>query len=688
MEILRDELGVPHCYAESEDEAFFAQGWTHAEDRLWQMEYDRRRAQGRMAEVVGVGALAADVFYRRLDLPAFVRVDVDALNGNTLAMLDAYARGVNAWVDANPLPREFDVASVGFAFWEPWHSLLVFRVRHLLMGSARGKLWRSVVAATLGSDLAHNMVPGWGEDHIACVPPAAPCPSGPMQGLGEVDGGSNNWVLAGARTASGLPLLAGDPHRELEAPNVYVQGHVACPEWDVLGLGMPGVPGFSHFGHNDRVAWSITHAMADDQDLYAYAPGSFAVTRRESVSVRDGDPVSVDVVQTPRGPLINDRLALCWTATADVNLGFDAMAPMLRSDSVSSLFETMRPWVEPVNSLLAADVEGNVGYLLRGRLPRRRRPESAWLPVPGNDDSFAWNGWVDFENLPRSENPNGGYLFSANNAIAASPTAPYVGMDVAAPWRATRIVRALDELVDATVEDMSSIHRDVVSMPARRVMARLDGWAPLVGWDGSMDASSTAAAAYAVFRRELLLVVLERSGLAAVVGSPENRVLPGVLPESVLWRVVEQQAHAGETGLLGGWTWDETFEAARRRADDVWTGETWGELHTTAQRHVLGGLDPTLHPRHRVPVSGDLDTVFATGIVPTAGLEARAGSVARYAFDVGDWDRSGWVVPLGVAGSPPSEHADDQQAAWADGRLLPAPYTRAAVEESAGRVVG
>lgn len=688
MEILRDELGVPHCYTDSEDEAFYAQGWVHAEDRLWQMEYDRRRALGRMAEVVGASAVAADVFYRRIDLPVFVLADVAALRGETVAMLEAYGRGVNGWVDAHPLPREFDVAGVDFAPWEPWHSLLVFRVRHLLMGSARGKLWRSVVARALGSKVAHTIVPGWGENHIACVPPGAPSPPGAHNGIGEVDGGSNNWVLAGARTASGRPLLAGDPHRELESPNVYVQGHVICPEWNVLGLGMPGVPGFSHFGHNDRVAWSITHAMADDQDLFEFAPGSFPVARSESVSVRDGDAASVDIVHTPRGPLITDGLALCWTATADLNLGFDAMAPMLRVGSVSGLFETMRPWVEPVNSLLAADVDGNVGYQLRGRLPRRRRTEAAWLPVAGDDESFGWDGWVDFDDLPRAENPIGGYLFSANNAIAASPSAPYVGMDVAPPWRAIRIAGALDALHDATVDDMAALHRDVVSLPARRVMKRLGDWAPLNGWDGSMEASSTAAGAYAVFRRELLFVVLERSGLDAVLSTAENRVLPGVLPESVLWRVVEQQSDAGDVALLDGWTWAGAFDAARRRADEVWQGETWGELHTTAQRHVLGALDPSLHPRQKVSVGGDLDTVFATGFVPTSGLEARAGSVARYAFDTDDWDRSGWIVPLGVAGSPPSEHADDQQAAWAEGRLSPAPFTRAAVEASSVRAVG
>jgi penicillin amidase len=214
---------------------------------------------------------------------------------------------------------------------------------------------------------------------------------------------------------------------------------------------------------------------------------------------------------------------------------------------------------------------------------------------------------------------------------------------------------------------------------------RLAGWAPVTGWDGAMDASSTAAGAYSVFRRELLLVVLERSGLGAVLTTPANRVLPGVAPESVLWRVVEQHATAGDESLLDGWSWDDAFAAALERAESVWKGETWGELHRTGQRHVLARFDPTLDPSTTVAIGGDLDTVFAMGYTPTAGLAEQAGSVARYCWDLADWDRSGWVVPLGAAGAAPSAHAGDQQESWAAGVLVPAPYTRAAVEASASK---
>ncbi len=708
VEILRDRLGIPHCYAASEHDAFFAQGFAHAADRLWQMDYDRRRGLGRWAQVAGGGAVAADAFFRRLDLRSRVVSDLGALGRAARDMLAAYAAGVNAAIERLPLPREFGLTQAVPERWEPWHSLLVYRVRHVTMGSARAKLWRAIVAEALGP-AAVALLAGAAEEHVACLPPGARIRLGRLAGLGAVDdasaAGSNNWVVAGSRTASGLPLLAGDSHRPLEVPNVYVQGHLACPEWDVLGAAMPGVPGFPHFGHNAQVAWSITHAMADDQDLYRYEvrpadagpdagghPGAGdsghagharGMARAEVIEVAGAGPVRVPAGSSERGPLISDGLALAWTATAEPNLGFDALPAMLRARSVGELFEAMRPWNEPVNNLLAADRDGTIGYLTRGRIPVRARQEAALLPVPAEDPSYGWRGWVAFEDLPRSVNPEAGFFLSANNRILAAedgPGVPYIGMDVAGPWRASRIATVLSGLTGATVADMAALHRDVISLPARDVAERLAGWAPLAGWDGAMLADSHAAAAYSVLRRELALLLLERSGLEAHLGHSWNRLLPGVRPESVMWQAAYAQLRRGETGMLGGWSWDQALREAIGRAERAWTGEPWGILHATAQRHPLGR--PELDPPS-VPYGGDMDTVYASPYVPVEGLATVAGSVVRYAFDVADWDRSGWIVPLGASGEPGSAHFSDQQESWRGGQLAPAPYSRAAVEATA-----
>jgi penicillin amidase len=298
--------------------------------------------------------------------------------------------------------------------------------------------------------------------------------------------------------------------------------------------------------------------------------------------------------------------------------------------------------------------------------------------VPG-DESHGWTGWVAFDDLPRCEDPPEGFLFSANNPTSVVAGAPYVGIDTATPWRARRILSAVRTMDGATVADMAALHHDVISIPARWWSRRLVGWEALTDWDGAMAAESTAAAAYSLFRLELLSVVLERSGLGQVLDHPRNRILPGVVPESVLWRVIDQHARAGDTSLLGGWTWPEAIDEARRSAEKTWDGEAWGDLHHTVHRHPLSRyFDPA-----PVPAAGDMDTVMAAAYIPTHGLAMRAGSVARYAFDLADWDRSGWVIPLGAVGEPGERHAYDQQDAWRAGRLLPAHYTRAAIDAAA-----
>jgi len=696
VEVIRDRFGVPHCFAVSEHDAFFAQGFVHASDRMWQLDYDRRRGLGRAAEASGAAAVQSDTLYRRLDLAAGARRDLARLSPAARDMLGAYAAGVNAvitnwWAEGSAAgqdgpgrqqPAEFADTGLRPEPWEPWHSLVNYRVRHLTMGSAAAKLWRAVVGEALGPSIARKMAAARSGWQLACVPPGARCQGAAPSWVGLDDGGSNNWALAGGRTESGLPLLAGDPHRPLELPNVYVQGHLSCPQWDVLGLAIPGVPGFSHFGHNARVAWCITHAMADDQDLYQVdqTPGPRAGYRNELIRVRGGQPVRIEAAGSSRGPLIVDDLALAWAAATEPNTGFDALPLMLRAQSVGELFDVMRHWVEPVNNLLAADRDGSIGYLTRGRVPVRSRPEAAWAPVRADDPSFGWRGFVAHADMPQLRNPDGDFLFSANNRILAADSGPYLGLDVAAPWRATRIVDTIGALSTATVADMAALHRDVVSLPARRIARLLGHWAPLAGWDGQMTADSTAAAAYSVLRRELALLVLERSGLAAFIEHPWNRLLPGIRAESVVWRVAGDHLEAGDESLLGGWSWHRALTEAVRRAERAWDGEPWGELHATRHRHPLGR--PELDPPS-VPYGGDMDTVQASSYIPVDGLRTAAGSVARYAFDLADWDRSGWVVPLGASGESGTPHFGDQQQAWRTGQLLPAPYSRRAVAAAA-----
>jgi penicillin amidase len=282
VEVYRDQHGIPHIRASSQWDAFLAQGFVTAQDRLWQMEYDRRRGAGRWAEVVGKSALEQDIMMRRFRLEASARADYEAVSDQTREMFDACARGVNAFIESTQtLPVEYKITGLAPEPWRPWNSLVVYKVRHILMGVFESKVWRARLVGKLGPEKVAALFPGYQPGHLLILPPGTPY-IGTLDGgleelsqgvavlnyLNETDGGSNSWALSGSRTASGKPILAGDSHRALDTPNVYYQNHLACPEFDVVGLSFPGVPGFPHFGHNQWVAWCVTHTSADYQDLY------------------------------------------------------------------------------------------------------------------------------------------------------------------------------------------------------------------------------------------------------------------------------------------------------------------------------------------------------------------------------------------------------------------------------------
>ncbi|MFZ5823802.1 MAG: penicillin acylase family protein, partial [Bacillota bacterium] len=282
VEICFDPEGVAHARARTPAGAFHAQGYLHARDRLWQMDYDRHRAYGRWAEWVGAAGVAQDRLMRRLRLGPTSRADYDHLKPETRAMLDAFSDGVNGFLaSAGSLPPEYQLLGVEPERWEPWDCLAVFKVRHVAMGLWETKLWRARLLRAVGPEAVAKLYRGNQPGERVMLPP-----DGTYSGrvgdalaelqtamealfwLQEADGGSNSWVVAGPLTRSGKPLLAGDPHRAPDVPSPYYPNHIACHAFDVTGLSFPGVPGFPHFGHNERVAWCITHTGADAQDLF------------------------------------------------------------------------------------------------------------------------------------------------------------------------------------------------------------------------------------------------------------------------------------------------------------------------------------------------------------------------------------------------------------------------------------
>ncbi len=728
--LTRDRWGIGHIDAPDALAAFRAQGWLAAADRLWQMEWDRLRFLGRWAEVAGPAAVAEDVLFRRVDLAGRARQAWGRLNPETRAMTEAYADGVNGYLATlgpDDLPAEFEAHPEVPAPWEPWHCVALYQLRHFFMGTFHRKLWRGAVALRAEPALVAAMV-GTVADDGAIVPGLRAGGPGPvdllaraeevvaanteaLRALPDADGGSNSWAVHGSRTATGGPLLAGDPHRGIEFPNVYHQCHLRCDEFDVIGLAFPGVPGFPHFGHNAGVAWCITHGMADDTDVFV-EHGPFEVTRHETVAVRDGEPVTVACADTPRGPVAlgdpaggGPALALAWTAWHGTDTTFDALWPMLRATDCDTLEAGLRPWVVPVNNVLTADTAGNISFKLRGRVVERP-PANRWTPVPG-DAAHAWDGLepVAFDRLHHWRNPDRGHLVTANNRTGDE--GPYVSLDFAGPARHDRIGQLLDGLPAATADDLTAIHLDTVSLVARRLRPLVAAATPDTGpgraardlveaWDGDVTADSAAATVVTRLRLWWTAEVLDRldattprlmtpgfpsalfSGRASFEAA--TRLLGAEGDTEGGWRLVPGLADEGLAAVLGRGLDQVAAELASELGAEP-SAWRWDRVHTMVSPHPLASVRPGFEHLHPPvdPCPGDGDTVRAGSVNPVTGARMATGSVARYLFDPLDWDRSGWVVPHGVSGVRGSGNDLDQRPQWLAGELIPMAFSPEAV---------
>ena len=721
VDIVRGECGVPHVRAQAAVDAWFGMGYACAQDRLFQLDYDRRRACGRWAEIAGPSAVGADILSRRLQLARAAKTDVSAMSSATHSAFRAYARGVNAAVadGAAPLPGHYHVES-----WEPWHSVAVFKVRHVLMGQWQHKLAQAVLLARVGPDAFSKLETRSAPGSALSVPPGGRLTrivdealadiTSHLGFLAEAEPGSNAWAVSGARTVHGGAVICNDSHRLLDTPNVYWQCHLSCPDFDVVGATFPGLPGFPHFGFNGSVGWAITHAAADNQDLYVerfegsryLTPDGWAEAtgHQERIDVLDSDPLQLEVWETRHGPVVHGdpadgvALALKYTATCRPDRGFECMQAMLPASSVREMADAQEGWVDPVNNLVCADVHGRIAYQCRGQLPVRTSPAHRMLPVPGWDGSCEWISTVPFKDLPRAIDPAAGFVMTANNAIVDGDE-PYISYTFAQPFRAERLRSHLASARKMTVSELAGMQADTVSVAAHSWTRVLAALGPLAGpaeqarlmlssWDGDLAADSGPALLYGCFVRNLA-----ESLYRPILGDTTWRwVASGTLAPTVTlvtrwlandtWELLGGPVPApsnGERGrrvlaaapaaLAAAWT-----DAARHGGADParWR---WGDAHRAERRHPLAGVPGVegAGPFPPTPMGGDSDTIQAASYGWRRGTPFTVMnlSVYRQVIDLANPASASFVIPGGSSGDPASPHFADQLAEWAARRRIP-----------------
>ncbi|MEU5807168.1 penicillin acylase family protein [Streptomyces sp. NPDC047718] len=668
FELYRDDWGIPHLRASDDLRLAYAQGRATALDRAWQLEVERHRSQGSSAAFLGPESVAWDRFARQSRLDDTARRCHEALDPQTAVWVGAYVDGVNDGLAAGAA-RDERFARTGHtpAPWEPWVPLGIWIATHILFAGFATKLWRERAARALGPEATTLFA---------------------TDGPGTA--GSNGWLVPGDRTATGAAIIAGDPHRFIEDPGVYQQIRLSCPEYDVLGLAVPGIPGLAHFGHTGSAAWAITNAMADYQDLYveqlrtsadglsveALGPdGAWEPVHRhtETIAVAGAEPVEVEVLETARGPVVtreetaDQTLSLRYPPRVRRDLGFAVLPALLRARTVADIDRALDGWAEPVNVVHAADTEGGLLHRVAGAVPLRD-PANRLRPVPAWDARHAWRGWAE-----TPAEPVQGFAVMANARGIASP----LGVEFAPPHRADRIRALLSGSADWSPGAMADVHRDTHLASAEPLLALLpglEGLTPaaqalrtrLLAWDRHMEAQSTDATVFSALRTATVRRFAADPALAALAGAPTG---PEVFHP---WLYLVPRIGYALEGLLAtdllpdldrvGHVRAALEETAAAGAPDV----PWSQVHRLVPWSALPDPDAEWPG-----LGGDHDCVNATSSVPGfTDLTARA-SAARYVWDLGRREDSLWAVPLGADGVAGAPHHRDQLPLWARCELVP-----------------
>lgn len=735
VEVIRDEWGVPHIYAENEHDLFLAQGYVHAGDRLWQMDFNRRVGSGRLSEVIGKPTLDTDVFLRHLGMHRAAAKDWELLSSETRAMVTAYTDGINAYIESHPgrLPLEYPILGVDAEPWKPLDTIVWAKVMAWdLAGNWETELLRARLINQVGQDRVGDLLPPYrqgapiivppGAGNYAFLGPASLSAYQPIQRILGISAGtwaSNNWVVSAEKSTTGAPLLANDPHLGLNIPSVWYANGLHVPDFDVVGVTFPGIPGVV-IGHNRHIGWGVTNLGPDIQDLYIERlnpdnpkqyefQGQWEDVQvvREEIEVKGRpEPEVITVRITRHGPIMNPAvdslkgalqpLALRWTALDGTTM-FEAIRSLSQAENWDQFRQALSHWAVAGQNFVYADTAGNVGYQATGLVPIRENGDGS-VPVPGWTGEYEWAGFIPFDEMPRMLNPERGYIVTANNKVVADSYPYFISNEWAPAYRAQRIEQLLTAKDTLSPEDFRDIQADVYSLPAERLMPYLtevispagddqvQAMQTLRSWDMREQTDSAGAAVFEVLLRHAVLNTFgdELGGWMEDYGGAGREALLQLVddPDAAWWDDTTTPDRVETREDVMRQALADTVEALQERQGNDWS---WGGLHTMTFVHQpLGqsGIAPVEWIFNQGPTRarGSYATVNAASFSFNDPFAMRAGVSYRQILDLADWDASRFQHTTGQSGQPFHPHYADMIQPWQAVEHQPMWFSREAVE--------
>jgi penicillin amidase len=738
IKIVRDRNDVPHISGTSEEDVYFGLGFAHAQDRLWQMAFTRRLLQGRLSELVGASALKPDQLARALDLEGRARASLLSLSPHAHLVLEAYAAGVNAWVEARRtnLPPEFHLLFTGFEPWLPEHSLLILKFLGIgLSGNPIQEIQHARLIKLLGAERAAELFPPYPNSEPIALRDALALEHAQsldpfLVRLARFEAASNNWVVAGRFTKSGKPLLANDPHLGLSAPGVWYLAHLAFPSGNVVGGTIAGIPTVV-LGHNDHLAWGFTTTHADTEDLvfealdpadetrYLTPHGSEPfVSHQETIKVRFGAAREITVRESRHGPILppvfksideiapeGTLVALAAAALSRDDTSFDAGLTMIGATDISALMPGLALYQAPMQNMVFADTEGHIGFAAPARVPMRGATAIAngLTPADGKLQDPLWTGFVPFAELPHMVDPPSGKVWTANNKIVPDDYPHLIAGEWPSPYRAHRIGELLSRGAPYDTDDFVRMQMDNLAPEAALLLPRLLAAPPagareaeavkrLAAWDHDMRAEAPEPLIFTswIVHLQALLVADDLGKMAGELRAPNEAFLARALaPGKHADWCDDTRTKAPETcdTMIARALSAALAEISRSQGSDI-AAWRWDRAHVARHSHGVFGSIPLLSKffNRELPVAGGANTLNRgdMGYGGARPYVAVHGSGLRAVYDLADLSRSRFMIALGQSGNPLSPYYDHFLRASARGLTIeiptdPAIYAQGAI---------
>lgn len=719
VEIARDRWGVPHIYAANLHDLFFAQGFVHAQDRFWQMELNRRAAAGRLSELLGPACLETDRAARTLGFHRLAEEAWSRAGSGLQEMVSAYTEGINAYLgsDAARRPLEFALLCHHPEPWQPQDTMAILQLTAWQFNFGWiGKLLRAGICERIGMEGLARVDAHYPPGFPLTLPHGIELNGTSLSRKGSPYGvqgiGSNAWALSGEKTTSGKPSLCNDPHVPPTLPSLWYEVHLVGDRLNVIGASMPGMPTVT-IGHNARIAWGFTMAMTDTDDLYVeefhpQEPGRYrfqgewlaAEVIDETIRIRGRPKPHIErVLLTCHGPIIS---GIVGSSSQPLALRSVALQPLHSlwgwfllncASNWEEFTEALRHIEAPSLNVLYADVEGNIGYRLTGKIPLRAKGQGIF-PVPGWDGEYEWIGEIPFDEMPQALNPKQGYILNCNNRIVPDDYPHFLGNLWSNGYRACRLRDLLEEKERLSLADLASMQRDLLSIPGQAFMENLRSLSNedpdvrlalsiLRAWDGRLDAESVGGTLYQIAKyillRDLLDPRLGKELTSQLMGHGHDSTL--------LLRLLDEQG-AAWLAEMGGYEavlvrgLKQAVRWLRQELGSNPSNWRWGRLHPLTFSHALGRHPFWAQVFNLGPYSlgGDADTLCQTAASPSKPFAHEVAPTYRQIVDLGDLRRSLSIHVPGQSGHLGSPHYGDLTEMWLRGEYHPMLWERADIE--------